>query len=98
MRPLIPIRSDGRIQQLFLAITQVVVEVIAVVLLIRVVVTRSDTSHTTPRDALQTGLAPLVGGVLLVVVFFAVGGIAAVAVAENFGVAGAQRFRGFHRR
>ena len=38
-----------------LAITQVVVEVIALVLLIRVVVTRRDTTALAARDALRTG-------------------------------------------
>jgi len=57
-----------------LAITQVVVEVIALVLLIRVVLTREDTSVTIPRDALRTGIALLAAGVLLAGVFFAVSG------------------------
>ena len=57
-----------------LAITQVVVEVLALVLLIRLVVTRSHTSQATARDGLRTGIALLAGGVILVVVFFAVGG------------------------
>ncbi len=57
-----------------LAITQVVVEVIALVLLIRVVLTRSDTSQPTARDALRTGAALLGGGVILAAVFFAFGG------------------------
>ena len=57
-----------------LAITQVVVEVIALVLLVRVVLTRDDTSATEPRDALRTGAVLLAGGVLLAAVFFAVGG------------------------
>ncbi len=56
-----------------LAITQVVVEVIALVLLIRVVLTRRDTSVLISRDALRTGAALLAGGVILAVVFFAVG-------------------------
>ena len=55
-----------------LAITQVVVEVVALVLLIRLVVTRKDTSSTHPRDALRTGLVLLAGGVLLVGAFFAI--------------------------
>ena len=57
-----------------LAITQVVVEVIALVLLIRVVVTRRDTSVQRPRDTLRTALVMLAGGILLVVVFLAIGG------------------------
>ncbi len=57
-----------------LAITQVVVEVVALVLLIRVVVTRRDTSSPAPRDTLRTGAVLLAGGVLLAAVVFAVGG------------------------
>ena len=57
-----------------LAITQVVVEVIALVLLVRVVLTRKDTSSTEPRDALRTGAVLLAGGILLVAMFVAVGG------------------------
>jgi len=60
-----------------LAITQVVVEVLALVLLIRVVVTRRDTSRPAPRDALRTGAVLLAGGVLLVAVAFSVGAFAA---------------------
>jgi multisubunit Na+/H+ antiporter MnhB subunit len=59
-----------------LAITQVVVEVIALVLLVRVVLTRDDTSVTQPRDALRTGAALLAGGVILAAVYLAVGGAA----------------------
>ena len=57
-----------------LALTQVVVEVVALVLLIRVVLTRRDTSVATSRDTLRTGLVMLAGGVILAAVFFAVGG------------------------
>ena len=57
-----------------LAITQVVVEVVALVLLIRLVVTRRDTTSETPRDALRTAVVLLAGGVLLAGAFFAVGG------------------------
>lgn len=59
-----------------LAMTQVVVEVIALVLLIRVVVTRRDTSRPASADILRTGVALLAAGVVLAVAFFAVGGIA----------------------
>ncbi|MCK5557900.1 MAG: DUF4040 domain-containing protein [Candidatus Hydrogenedentes bacterium] len=55
-----------------LAITQMVVEVIALVLLIRVVVTRRDTSSQEPRDTLRTAAVMLGGGILLVAAFFAV--------------------------
>ncbi len=57
-----------------LAITQVVVEVIALAILVRMVVTRRDTSIEAPRDALRTGGVLLAGGVLLVAAFLAVGG------------------------
>jgi len=57
-----------------LAITQVVVEVIALVILVRVVVTRRDTSTEAPRDALRTGAVLLAGGVLLVAAFLAISG------------------------
>jgi multisubunit Na+/H+ antiporter MnhB subunit len=57
-----------------LAITQVAVEIIALVLLVRVVLTRRDESLTQPRDALRTGIVLLAGGLLLVVGFLAVGG------------------------
>ena len=57
-----------------LAITQVVVEVIALVLLIRVVLTREDTSTTARRDVLRTGGVLLAGGLILASVFVAVGG------------------------
>lgn len=60
-----------------LAITQVVVEVIALVLLIRAVLTRRDTSVTASGDVLRTGAALLGAGVILAVVFFAVGGVEA---------------------
>lgn len=60
-----------------LAITQVVVEVIALVLLIRVVLTRKDTSVPAQRDTLRTAAVMLGGGVILVAVFFAVGGMGA---------------------
>jgi multisubunit Na+/H+ antiporter MnhB subunit len=58
-----------------LAITQVVVEVIALVLLIRVVLTRREQSAESTRDHLRTAVVVLGAGVLLVVVFFAVGGM-----------------------
>jgi multicomponent Na+:H+ antiporter subunit B len=57
-----------------LAITQVVVEVIALAFLVRMVVTRRDTSIEQPRDALRTGAVLLAGGVLLVAAFLAVSG------------------------
>ncbi|MFO7900798.1 MAG: hydrogen gas-evolving membrane-bound hydrogenase subunit E [Planctomycetota bacterium] len=55
-----------------LAITQVVVEVIALVLLIRMVVTREDTSSIRSRDVLRTGAMLLAAGLILVGAYFAV--------------------------
>jgi len=60
-----------------LAITQVVVEVIALVLLIRVVLTREDSSSAVRRDVLRTGGVLLAAGLILASVFVAVGGGAA---------------------
>lgn len=57
-----------------LAITQVVFEVVALVLLLSVVVTRKDTSRIESRDVLRTGVTLLGCGVVLVVIFVAVGG------------------------
>ncbi len=59
-----------------LAITQVVVETVALVLLIRLIVTRRDTTGETetPRDALRTALVMLAGGVLLCGAYFALAG------------------------
>jgi len=58
-----------------LAITQVVVEVIALVLLVRVVLTRTDSSIQRPRDTLRTAAVLLAGGVFLCAVFAAIGGL-----------------------
>jgi len=69
-----------------LAITQVVVETIALVLLIRVVLTRRDTSSTVGRDVLRTGAALLAAGVVLVVVFVAVGGAIGQRKPDDWGV------------
>ena len=68
-----------------LAVTQVVVEVIALVLLVRLIVTRKDTSRTAPRDALRTGLVLLCGGVLLAGAFFAFGGAGQAPAVPEFG-------------
>ena len=59
-----------------LAITQVVVEVIMLVLLIRAVLKRRDEAAAISSDLLRTGLCLLACGVLLAVVFFALGGLA----------------------
>ena len=58
-----------------LAITQVVVETIALVLLIRVVLTRRDTTKTASGDMLRTGVALLAAGLILAAAFFAFGGL-----------------------
>ena len=68
-----------------LALTQVVVEVIALVLLIRLVVTRRDTTSETPRDGLRIAAVLVAGGVLLVAAFFAVGGAARQGAVPEFG-------------
>jgi len=68
-----------------LAITQVVVEVIALVLLIRLVLTRREESTDTPRDALRIGVVLLAAGVLLVAIFLAVGGVETGAGMPTFG-------------
>ncbi len=65
-----------------LALTQVVVEVIALVLLVRLVVTRKDTSALVTRDTLRTAVVLLAGGVLLAAAFFAVGGAGARGMPE----------------
>ncbi|MCK4600830.1 MAG: DUF4040 domain-containing protein [Phycisphaerae bacterium] len=70
-----------------LAITQVVVEVVALVFLVRVVLTRRDTSTEAPHDALRTAAVLLAAGVFLVVGFFAVGGINTGGTVPPFGQA-----------
>jgi len=57
-----------------LAITQVAVETVALVLLIRLIVTRRDTTAETPRDALRTALVMLAAGVLICGAYFALAG------------------------
>jgi multisubunit Na+/H+ antiporter MnhB subunit len=68
-----------------LAITQVVVEIIVLVVLVRLVVTRTDTSATRPEDALRTAVALLGAGVILVAVFVAVGGFSKQGTVPPFG-------------
>jgi len=79
-----------------LAITQVVVEVIALVLLIRMIVTRQDTSAQTPRDTLRTGLVLLACGVMLVAAFFAVGGLGVEGRSDDPARLGPRRSRPVH--
>jgi multicomponent Na+:H+ antiporter subunit B len=68
-----------------LAITQVVVEIIVLVVLVRLVVTRTDTSALRPEDALRTAVALLGAGVVLVAVFAAVGGFSTHGTVPPFG-------------
>jgi len=68
-----------------LAITQVGVEVITLVLLIRAEVTRRDTSTPALRDALRTGAVLLAGGLVLAVVLLAVGAFGDKAALPAFG-------------
>ncbi|MCJ7543563.1 MAG: DUF4040 domain-containing protein [Phycisphaerae bacterium] len=68
-----------------LAITQVVVEIISLVILVRLVVTRTDTSAIRSGDVLRTGVALLAAGVMLAVVFVAFGGASDRGVVPPFG-------------
>jgi multisubunit Na+/H+ antiporter MnhB subunit len=53
-----------------LAITQVVVEILVLVVLVRVVITRRDETYTTSRSTLAVGSVLLVLGVLVAVMFW----------------------------
>ena len=68
-----------------LAFPQVLVEVITLVLLIRMILTREDTSRQTPRDTLRTGVVLLAGGLLLVLAFLGAGGAGAKGAMPPFG-------------
>ena len=68
-----------------LAFPQVLVEVITLVLLIRMIVTRRDTSRQTPRDTLRTAVVLLAGGVFLVAAFLAAGGVSSQGAMPEFG-------------
>jgi len=68
-----------------LAFPQVVVEIITLVLLIRMIVTRTDTSRQTPGDTLRTGVVLLAGGIILVAVFLAAGGLGGAGTMPAFG-------------
>ena len=68
-----------------LTIPQVVVEVIALVLLVRLVVDRKDFSTTRPRDLMRTGAAMLACGLVLAVVCVALGGFSSQGVMPPFG-------------
>ncbi|HUX02395.1 MAG: hydrogen gas-evolving membrane-bound hydrogenase subunit E [Phycisphaerae bacterium] len=56
-----------------LAITQVVVEILVLVVLVRVVITRRDETYATSRSTLAIGSVLLVLGILVAVVFWALG-------------------------
>ncbi len=56
-----------------LAITQVVVEILVLVVLVRVVITRRDETYATSRSTLALGSVLLVLGILVAVVFWAMG-------------------------
>jgi len=56
-----------------LAITQVVVEILVLVVLVRVVITRRDETYATSRSTLAVGSVLLVLGILVAVVFWALG-------------------------
>ena len=68
-----------------LAITQVVVEIVALVMLIRVVLTRKDTSVPTHNDALRTAMTLLAAGLILVGAFLAFGGLGSNGAMPPFG-------------
>ena len=68
-----------------LAFPQVLVEVITLVLLIRMIMTRRDTSRQTPRDTLRTAVVLLAGGVFLVAAFLAAGGMSPDGAMPAFG-------------
>lgn len=68
-----------------LAFPQVLVEVITLVLLIRMVLTREDTSRQTPRDTLRTGVVLLAGGIFIVTVYLAAGGVETTGTIPPFG-------------
>ena len=57
-----------------LAITQVVVEVLVLVVLVRVVITRKDETYATSRSTLAVGSVMLVLGVLVAVMFWMLAG------------------------
>jgi multisubunit Na+/H+ antiporter MnhB subunit len=56
-----------------LAITQVVVEILILVVLVRVVITRRDETYATSRSTLAVGSVLLALGILVAVVFWAIG-------------------------
>jgi len=68
-----------------LAFPQVLVEIVTVVLLIRMILTRRDTSRQTPRDTLRTAVVLLAGGVFIVAVYLAVGTVGEKGNVRPFG-------------
>ena len=68
-----------------LAFPQVLVEIITLVILIRMIMTRQDTSRQTPKDTLRTAVVMLACGMFLIVVFLAVGGMNTSGTIPGFG-------------
>jgi len=68
-----------------LAFPQVLVEIITLVILIRMIMTRQDTSRQTPKDTLRTAVVMLACGMFLIVVFLAVGGMNTSGTIPRFG-------------
>jgi len=68
-----------------LAFPQVLVEIITLVILIRMIMTRQDTSRQTPKDTLRTAMVMLACGMFLIVVFLAVGGMNTSGTIPSFG-------------
>jgi len=68
-----------------LAFPQVLVEIITLVILIRMIMTRQDTSRQTPKDTLRTAVVMLACGMFLIVVFLAVGGMNTSGTIPSFG-------------
>jgi len=68
-----------------LAFPQVLVEVITVVLLIRMILVREDTSRQTPRDTLRTAVVLLAGGIFIVTTYFVAGGVKTNGTIPPFG-------------
>jgi len=68
-----------------LAFPQVLVEIVTLVILIRMIMTRQDTSRQTPKDTLRTAVVMLACGMFLIVVFLAVGGVNMTGAMPRFG-------------
>ena len=68
-----------------LAFPQVLVEIITVVLLIRMIMTRTDTSRPTSRDTMRTAVVLLAGGIFVVAAFLAAGRASGAGTMRPFG-------------